>query len=292
VAPPTGFVRAEGQRLLAPDGNRLFFIADTAWRLCERLGDNAIGRYLDIRKAQGFNTIILGTDGAWWESPGARRQALWTSFDSVLAACLARGMYVIPTIQLQEYVDGRPVLRLPASFAGFMGQNVGARYCDTTNILFWMVGGLDEKGVISPRVIEDISAGLRAGDPNHLITYHPASRKTSVDGMPIGVNHDVLLYQSYQEVSYNVNAAVLQTMAGHGLPFANIEPIYEGAYGSTQGSPEDIDRVAATCAKQKVCGMAYGHHDVWSFASNWEASTKATGVAKFMAWTKQAVLNR
>ena len=201
-------------------------------------------------------------------------------------------MYVIPTIQLQEYVDGRPVLRLPASFAGFMGQYVGKRYRDTTNILFWMVGGLDEKGVISPQVIKDIAEGLRSGDPNHMISYHPASRKTSVDGVPVGANHNILLYQSYQEISYNVNTAVLQNLAGYGLPFVDIEPIYEGSYGSTQGSSADIERVAATCAKQKVCGMAYGHHNVWSFAPNWEVSLKSEGVTKFMSQVKQAVFNK
>jgi hypothetical protein len=152
-----------------------------------------------------------------------------------------------------------------------------------------MVGGLDEKGVISTNAIMDIARGLRMGDPYHLITYHPASRKTSVDRIPIGPNHEVALYQSYQELSCNVITPILQGLAATGLPFADIEPVYEGTFGGASGTPEDVDRVAATCAKQNVCGMAYGHHDVWSFNAKWKTSLNAPGVGKFIAWTKKAV---
>jgi hypothetical protein len=282
-------VTAVGQRLYYSAGKPLFFVADTAWRLCERLNLSDIIRYLDVRKAQGFNSVIVGTDGAWWSSPDVPRMALWGKLDAVFDAAQERGMYIIPTIQLQEYVDGRPVLRLPAGCAGNIGLWTAIRYCNASNLLFWMVGGLDEKGTFSTGTIVDLARGIRMGDPYHLITYHPASRHTSVVGIPIGPNHEVALYQSYQELSYNVITPILQGLAATGLPFANIEPVYEGTYGGASGSPDDVDRVAATCAKQRVCGMAYGHHDVWSFSAKWQTALNAPGVGKFIARTKEAV---
>jgi hypothetical protein len=281
-------VTAVGQRLYDSAGKPLFFVADTAWRLCERLNLSDIIHYLDVRKAQGFNSVIVGTDGAWWSSPDVPRMALWGKMDAAFDAAQERGMYVIPTIQLQEYIDGRPVLRLPAGFAGNAGLWVAKRYCGKSNLLFWLVGGLDEKGVISTGVIVELARGIRMGDPCHLITYHPASRSTSVAGIPIGPNHGVALYQSYQELSYNIITPTLQGLAATGLPYANIEPIYEGTYGGAHGSPDDVERVAAACAKQPVCGMAYGHHDVWGFTERWKNALNAPGVGKFIAWTKKA----
>jgi hypothetical protein len=283
-------VTAVGQRLYDSAGKPLFFVADTAWLLCKRLSVQSAFEYLQTRKSQGFNTIIVGTDGSWWESPGVARMALWDKLRSICDSARALGMYVIPTIEHHEYdaATGRAFLRLPADKARLTGEKAANLLKDRPSVLFYMVGGLDAKGCISVAGIREIAVGISAVDPARLISYHPASGRTSLD-VPLDANHDLVLYQSYQEVGYDANTRAMQTLAGTGRPFANIEPIYEGTYGGISGSPDQIERVAATCAKQPVCGMAYGHHDVWGFTDRWKTALNAPGVGKFVAWTRKAV---
>jgi hypothetical protein len=272
---------------LALDGKPWKFVADTAWWLTEKLSPNPpqLAQYLDMRRNQGFNAIIVGTDGAWFDGSASKpKEAIFSALDSVVGAIEGRGMFLILTCQMHQYDgNGKPILVLPRSDAVPVGQYFGKRYGKNRSIAIWMVGGLDDKGVVSNNDIMNIANGIRSMDAGHLITFHPRANYTTVDAFPPGPNHQVALYQSYHTLDYASHEAAFKKMKATGLPFANIEGPFEGEPGV---SSDDVVKVANMAAKWAVCGFAYGHHLVWQFANGWQGAMDTSGVRGFLKAAK------
>jgi hypothetical protein len=292
--PATTFVTAQGQRILAPDGKPLFWIVDTAWQLCEKLTITEIDQYATVRKAQGFNCIMFNASGAWWVKAGVGRPELWNKLGDVLTLLEAKGMYAIPCVQWTEYnAAGKPYLRFTPAECQAMATSVGTLFRDRRNLLFWLVGGLDDYAACSVSTVRMIGTGFRSGDPNHLIAYHPRGKHLSTEAIAAGPDNQVPLYHSFQEMDARTIAAQLRTLDATGLPFANVEPCYEGTWGQFSASAADVAAVAGVCASMRVSGMAYGHHSVWGFTpGKWKAALSAPGVARFIAATRQAPNNQ
>ena len=282
VQPQAPFVTASGNALTLK-GKPWVFVADTAWRLVEQLGQSPedLAKYLDTRKAQGFNTIIIGTDGAWFSRSASKPvEALFSALDLVLAALESRGMLAILTCQMHQYdANGKPVLLMPRTDAAWVGKFFASRYGENTAIAMWMVGGLDDKGVVSSEDVMNIAEGIRAVDPSHLITFHPRANYTTVDAFPVSMNHQVALYQSYHSYAYATCSKKLDQMKATAAPFANIEGPFEGEPGVTA---EDVIKVVNMSVKWPVCGVAYGHHLVWQFAKGWKEALDCEGVRGFL----------
>ena len=288
VTPPAvagAFCSASGQRILDPDGRPLFFIVDTAWQLCERLTMAEIDQYATVRKAQGFNTVMFNASGAWWVKAGVGRPELWNKMGDVLTLLDSKGLYGVPCVQWTEYdKNGKPYLRFTPAECQAMARDVGTLFRDRRNLLFWLVGGLDDYAACSVSTVKMIGAGFRQGDPNHLIAYHPRGKHTSIEAIPAGPDNQVPLYHSFQEMDARTIAAQLRTLDATGLPFANVEPCYEGTWGQFSASAADVAAVAGVCAAAGVCGMAYGHHNVWAFTpGKWRAALSAPGVKLFLS---------
>ena len=167
---------------------------------------------------------------------------------------------------------------------------MGRTYGEQPNLLAWMASGFDDGFGLS--IVGAIAEGIRSTDKNHVITYHPKSHRASTDYLPIGPNHNVAFYHSYQEKDARVVISALRTLDALGAPFINIEPCYEGSWSSATATASEIEQIAKACASQRVFGMAYGHHSVWGFTSDWKKALTAPGVGKFVAATKGAVYNK
>ena len=272
----TPYVQASGQQLTL-QGQPWRFVADTAWWLdkCRNLA-----LYLDTRQKQGFNTIIFSMDGDWFTGsvsrPDERRFAI---LDRIRMEIASRGMFLILTPNLHQYENGNPVLRLPRSEAAAFGAYYGTRYGASPAIAFWMVGGLDDKGVVSPADIAAIGTGIRGADANHLITYHPRAKHSTAEVFPPSNIYQIALYQSYHEYLPSAHDAAFRGMRAQGIPFANIE----GPFENDSGVPvEQVAAVGALARKHNPCGYAYGHGDVWTMGRGWEDALNAPGLRAWL----------
>jgi hypothetical protein len=146
----TTFIQSDNQKLMIHN-QQWKMTLDTAWLITERIGGNVndISAYLDARKKQGFNTIMFGCGGDWFDkSVSNPKQNLFSNMDTILNQLESRNMFAVPCIQMHQYDNGKPIIVLPVSEADSFGKFFANRYKDRTSIAFWMIGGLDDKGVV------------------------------------------------------------------------------------------------------------------------------------------------
>jgi hypothetical protein len=286
VNPVTSFVQASGQSLTM-NGKAFIFRADTAWLLTEYLASNraAVCAYLDQRKSQGFNAIMIGCDGRWFnKDASAPNEGLFGRLDATFADAEARGMFIILCPQVTAYDnDNKPYCHIPRRQSEAVGLYYGQRYGGQRNLICWMIGGADDKGAVGSVDLLSFARGIRTKDLVHIITYHPRSSHTSLDVAPVSDLHGMALYQSYHVYDSAAQRAALTQMRATGRPFCNIEGPFEGTAGV---SVANVVLAAQLAKEYAVCGFVYGHTDVWPFNKNWKKAMTAPGVTKWMKATK------
>jgi hypothetical protein len=280
--PPKGFVQANGPKLVI-DGAPWRMTLDTAWWINEKIGSdaNAVAYYLDTRKSQGFNTIMWGCGGDWFnKSVSNPKEPILSRMDAVLNQLEARGMFAVPVIQIHQYVDGKPILVLPIGEAEAFGKYFANRYKDRKCIAFWLVGGLDDKGVVPNSAIMSQAVGLKSIDAIHLVSFHPRANYTTLAAFPAGSNHQLALYQSYHTYDAGSLNQRMTEAKNSGMPYANIEGPFDEE--GNIGAPE-IGKVMSVCSKYDAFGTAYGNNYVWQF-SNWKNHLSSKGLSEFLKY--------
>jgi len=279
------FVQASGQSLTI-DGQPITIRADTAWLLTENLaGDRGqVCAYLDQRKAQGFNCIMIGCNGAWFNRDVSKPNAtLFSRLDATFADAEARGLYLILCPQVVAYdANGKPYCHVPGTQSYAVGTYFAQRYGTQKALAFWMVGGADDRIMAASELVA-FALGIRGQDLSHIITYHPRAGKTSLDVTPPGDLHGLILYQSYHVYNAAAQRAALAQMRATGKPFFNCEGPFEGEAGV---SIANVVLAAQIAREYPVCGFAYGHTNVWPFNKNWKQVMSAPGLAQWIKATK------
>ena len=182
-------VSPSGHFLQYADGRPFFWLADTAWLLFEKLDRADAEKYLEDRRQKGFNVVQavllhgadeLGPNGsrALMEGdpakPNLQANGYWDDVDWVVDRAAEKGIYVAMVPAWGSLVKtGRLNMTNAAPFATFLA----GRYKDRVNI-FWILGG-DVRGDQDGEVWRLMGRTLQAGDPNHLITFHPFGRTQS-----------------------------------------------------------------------------------------------------------------
>jgi hypothetical protein len=180
---------------------------------------------------------------------------------------------------MHQYINGKPVCLIPKNEAVAFGQYFANRYGSKKYIPFWMIGGLDDKGVVSNDDIMNQANGVRSIDTKHLMTFHPRANYTTIDAFPIGPNHQIALYQSYHTYDYATYERKMNSLKVTGVPYANIEGPFdeEGDIGA-----EEIAKVTGMANKWNVCGFAYGNHYIWQFLNGWQNHLNSAGTKEFL----------
>lgn len=191
-------VSANGRFLQHEDGTAFFWLADTAWNLFQRLDREEAERYLENRRAKGFNVIQavafhgageanaygsqalvdrdagrpLVTPGRDFAKPG--EYDYWDHIDWIVDLAARKGLYVGLLPVWGSSVQAKALnAENVESYASFLT----ARYKDRPNI-FWITGG-DIRGDLMTEVWNALGRTLKREDPHHLITYHPFGRTQS-----------------------------------------------------------------------------------------------------------------
>jgi hypothetical protein len=295
-------VSPDGHFLQHRDGSPFFWLADTAWLLLEKLDRAQTERYLDDRRAKGFNVIqvmllhtaaatssygvpaLLDNDparpnvtpGADFSKPG--EYDYWDHLDWVVDRAAERGIYVALVPVWGSVVKAKQLDEAGApAYARFLAR----RYRDKSNIV-WLNGG-DLQGDRQRAVWVALGRTLKAEDPNHLITYHPFGRTSSADWFHGEPWLDFNMVQSgHQDYTQDTNSPrrygednwryIRDDYARRpARPVLDGEPSYENIPHGLHDtrlpywSADDARRYAWWAVLAGACGHTYGDNAVMQF---------------------------
>jgi len=287
---PVG-ISANHTHLVDGAGHPFLYHADTPWGLVTRLRREEVLRYLDHRRAAGFNAVQVqlipeaaitpGTnayghgpfrvpgdfstrddryfDHAAWVVEQARRRGILVAFNPVWLGCCEGGR--------RDLMASNGVDRCRE-----LGRFLGRRFGRFDNVL-WIQGGDRDPGKWRP-FVNALAEGLKDTAPHQLHTAHWSSTHSSLD--EIGDARWLDLNATYTYSAEHVGAWRRQFHVYHAarrdalrtpaMPFFLIESTYEGEHGAT---PRKIRRQAWWAVLSGACGQAMGNGVLWGFRDGW-----------------------
>ncbi len=198
TVPPRLAVAPNRRFLQTADGRPFFWLGDTGWLLFKKLDRAEAERYLENRRAKGFNVIQVMvlhgagdrnaygapaltaadpgrpavTPGADPSKPG--EYDFWDHVDWIVDTAAAKGIYMAMVCAWGAVANSG---RLNANNVGTYTRFLAERYRDKPNIV-WITGG-DIRGDRHAEIWRAMGRTLKALDPGHLVTFHPFGRTQS-----------------------------------------------------------------------------------------------------------------
>lgn len=289
-----GFCRAQltvsrdHHYLLKKDGKPFFWLGDTAWELFHRLTREEARQYLANRAAKGFNVIQavvlaeldgLNTPNAYGQvpllnnDPTTPNEAYFNHVDFIVNEANKRGliMAMLPSWgdkwNISKWGKG-PEIFTPENAARY-GEWLGRRYAGKS--IVWVLGGdRPPENERQLAIIRAMAAGLKKGDINHLLTFHPPGGQTSSTYFGQDDWIDFNMSQTGHKAGNpdykrNVEAYQLPVIKPH----VNGEPNYEDHPNdfnpSGKGWMDDFDTREAAYWNMLSggAGHTYGNHNIW-----------------------------
>ena len=287
-----------GRRIVTSDGERFYFIGDTAWELFHALSRDEAVKYLTVRKSQGFNMIQavvlaeldgLATPNYYGRCPLKQNadgnydptlpdlDGEYSYFDHceyIISLAESIGLYIglLPTWgdKWNKKWGKGPEIFTPDN-AYTYGKWLAERMKHHDNIV-WILGGdrpLEEARHYE--IIDSMARGLRDGDGGKFLkTLHPSGASSSSAYV-----HD------REWLDFNM------MQSGHGFPSPTcfdmmaadyaknpIKPVMDGEqcyedhpinFNQKNGYFDEVDVRLAMYRNLLggACGNTYGHHAVW-----------------------------
>jgi hypothetical protein len=281
-------------------GHPFFWLGDTAWELFHRLTREEARQYFAKRQEQHFNIIQavilaefdgLNTPNAYGHKPLIDNNPLtphedyFAYVDELIQMAAEHDLYIglLPTWgdKVTQMWGQGPVV-FDQGKARAYGSFLAKRYLQQSNII-WIIGGdrpaRKDSNDWTP-IWRAMAEGILHADANALITYHPQGGKDSTSvylhqeswlhlnmmQSGHGGGHDVPVWE-WVERDYNL----LPTK-----PTLDAEPNYEDhpvnpwpTFDPKNGYFNDYDvrKQIYRSVLTGACGVTYGHHSVWQFAS-------------------------
>lgn len=296
---PSGAARPESALPLSRSGNRLIdqrgddfqIRGDAAWSLLVQLSLREAQDYLDERRAQGFNTLVVeliehmfaddpprnANGDAPFLAPGDFSQPNPAYFDhaeKILHAAQERGFVVMLTPAYLGYDGGpegwyREMVAAGPDVMRAYGAFVGERYRSLDNIV-WLMGGdytPPERGL---ELVDALQAGIAARDDRHLFSAHwgPETTASEVDLDWLDI-----------DTTYTYEPAYLKSLQDHerrhNLPRIFIEGMYED--GLQEPGQRDLRAQAYHAMLTGAQGHVYGQWDVWQMNDSWRDGVRRPG---------------
>jgi hypothetical protein len=283
--------------LVTAEGRPFFWLGDTAWELFHRQTREDAERYLKRRAEQRYTVVqavaLAEFDGLNEPNAYGHRPLLdndpttpdvkegpdndyWDHVDFVVNRAGGLGIYIglLPTWgdkwNIAKWGVG-PEIFTPQN-AEVYGTWLGARYKDTSNIV-WILGG--DRPIESDRhreIIRAMARGLRAGDGgSHLMTFHPPGGNGSSTWFHGEAWLDFNMRQNGHVTEYT--GRYDQTRVDYDRtptkPVLDGEPIYEDhplsfdAKKLGHSIASDVRRPLYWDLFNGAFGHTYGHHAVW-----------------------------
>jgi len=260
-------------------GKPFLLTGDSAWALIADLSYEDTKLYLDTRKRQGFNTILVSLIehkfarkapanfygdlpflGAAFERPN---EAYFDRVEAVIEAAASRGMLVLlcpaylgagggPEGWYNEMVAAGPE-KLKA-----YGRYVGRRFARFKNII-WMQGG--DYDPPDKALVNAVAEGIAERMPDALQSVH-ANRDT-VTGLFWEKSKwlDIDTVYTYDNVA---DAVFARYRLGLRRPFFLVEGLYEGEHGVGE---REVRLIAYSALLSGAGGQIFGNNPMWHFGA-------------------------
>ncbi|MEX2300046.1 MAG: glycoside hydrolase family 140 protein [Bryobacterales bacterium] len=298
------------------DGAPFFWLADTGWLMFKKLDREETERYLDDRRAKGFNVVqvmVLHTAGdvnAYGsaalieQNPGRPNVTpgsdlskegeydFWDHADWIVDSAAKKGIYIGMVAAWGSVARGGHLNdQNVEAYTRFLAE----RYKDRPNII-WITGG-DTHGDREAEVWRAMGRTFQELDPYHLVTFHPFGRTQSSTWFHAEPWLDFNMFQSGhrrydQDDTPNAKGEdnwryVLEDYALQPpKPTLDGEPSYEGIPQGLHDPKEpywddaDARRYAYWPVFAGAAGHTYGHSAVMQMHKP-DSGNGAYGVRKF-----------
>jgi hypothetical protein len=322
------FPASEAQLKVSPDhhfllknGKPFFWLGDTAWELFHRLTSEEAIKYLDNRAQKGFTVIqavaLAELDGYSPNANGDKplrdndplkpNEAYFRHVDFMVREANKRGLIIamLPTWGDKwnnAWGGPGPEIFTPDNAEKY-GRWIAARY--KNNSVVWVLGG--DRNVENERhyaILRAMAKGIKEGDPNHLLTFHPTGGKSSYDYFAEDDWIDFHMSQTGHKAGnpdykQNLKAYALQKVKPH----VNGEPNYEDHPNDfkpiEKGWMDDVDTRQAAYWNMLSggAGHTYGNHNIWQMytekrkpinnaRTNWQVAMDYPGAWQ-MGWMRR-----
>lgn len=271
-------VSANKRYLVDATGKPFLIHGDTAWSLIAQLKRDDVLKYLDDRRARGFNTILVNLlEHRFSSNPPANaygqvpfltpgdfskpNEDYFAYADWILQRAHERGLLVL-LAPAYLGVDGGPegwYQEMSANGIAKLrkfGEFLGSRYRDFQNIL-WVHGG--DYNPPQKELVRAIVDGIRATQPNALHTAHGAPGTAAIEYWTDETWLEVNNIYTYEPV-YRV--ARTQYQRPTPTPFFLIESAYENEHGASELR---IRTQAYQALLSGATGHIYGNNPIWHF---------------------------
>ncbi len=296
-------VGSDHRHLIDQKGAPFLVQGDAPWSLISGLTREEAEMYLEHRRRQGFNSIIVNLIEHKFRGPVNRygqgpfmtpgdfsqpNDKYFDHADWVIRKAGEKGIQVFLAPIYLGYIgtdEGwieEAQANGPAKSRAW-GQYVGKRYRNFNNLV-WLIGG-DRNPNTAREDVDAVVAGIKEFDNRHLFTAHCHPENSAVDQYKndgwldlndtytYGIVHGMLL------ADYNR----IPTM-----PFTLTESTYEGEHNS---SAVQVRRQAYWALLCGATGQFMGNRPIWLFDPGWEAALDSTG-ARDMARLGALFLSR
>ena len=274
-------VHSGGRYLIDSNSNPFLIHGDTPWSLEVQLTQSQVDRYLDDRKAKGFNTVLFQCMEHKFSSQSPAYQnvngdnpfssttdftttinAYWNNVDYIVSGCYTRNMLCMINPAYLGFGGGTEgwnseVTSNTAAHLYSYGQFLGNRY-NFGNVI-WCLGG-DYAGTVAERDKQyNIASGILNIRPNDILTGHP---QRTEDTHSKWINYSGFKLNSIYTDGTEYTYASGAYSKGGPYPFFLVEGRYDGENGGD----------ATTCYRQAYatilgggCGSLFGNRPVWGF---------------------------
>jgi len=278
---------APNRRFLETSGGAPFFLlGDTAWSLAVSASQPDAARYLNNRKAKGFNAFAFNAIEAefagghgntapnnWYgQSPFRNpqdfttpREEYWTNVDFIVQQAAALDMLGVIFPAYEGYGQGNQGWYRQMAAQGVTklhryGAWLAERYRNYDNIL-WVAGG--DNDAANKELTKAIVGGIQSVSTEWLFSWHGGRNTNALsfwadDPGWLDLN---AIYDSAARAAANAKAAYDSPTV---KPFARIEDTYENPIVGAV-SPAFIRWLAWSSALQGGTGAIYGDVAVWRF---------------------------
>jgi hypothetical protein len=284
-------VASNHRYLETSDGKPFFWLGDTGWLMFQKLDRAETERYLEDRRAKGFNVIqamVLHAANdknaygnfALTDSDPARPVATsdengyWNHVDWVVDRAAQKGIYIAMVAAWGSLANGR---KLTEANVEAYSRFLALRYRNRPNII-WLTGG-DVRGDRHTEVWRTMGRTFKQLDPDHLVSFHPFGRTASSTWFHSEPWLDFNMFQSghrrYDQdtdpgAKGEDNWRFVEDDLAKSPPKPTIdgEPSYEkipqGLHDTTQPywTDKDIRRYAWWSVFAGAFGHTYGHNSV------------------------------
>jgi len=263
---------------------------DAAWSLISALTKEDADRYLEVRRRQGFNAIIVNLIEHHFNGPVDRygdgpfttagefsspNEKYFAHADWVIHKAEEKGIVVLLAPIYLGYIgtDQGWIEELTAAGpekARNWGRYVGKRYGKYDNVI-WVIGG-DRNPDKARESVNAVANGIVEVDHHrHLMTAHCHPENSAIDQYrgegwldlnntyTYGIVHEKIMVDYQRKPS---------------MPFVMIESTYENEYNA---SAVQIRRQAYWSILGGATGQFMGNRPMWLFDSGWEAALNSTG---------------